>query len=53
MVGMPGVKKITIHVDDKKVGHSIFRAVYVRPWIWHGFENFNESDFGAWDLVTF
>ena len=45
MMGAPGVKKITIQVDTAKQGNSMFRAVYVRPWMWHGWESFNEQDF--------
>ena len=53
MVGVPGVKKITLNINDEsRVGEAIFRAAYVRPGEWSGFgENFNENDFEARNLV--
>ena len=53
MVGVPGVKKITVTVGDK-IGKTMFRAVNARPWEFKGFsEEFNETKVQEHNLVTF
>ena len=53
MVGVPGVKKITITVGDQ-IGRSMFRAVYARPWEFKGFSaNFDESQVEQRNLMNF
>ena len=54
MYGAAGVKRITIHGDSKNSGDADFRAVYARPWMFHGFdENFLATDFESQNLLQF
>ena len=53
MVGVPGVKKITLTVGDK-IGKTMLRAVYARSWEFKGFnEEYDEAKIQEHNLVTF
>ena len=41
VVGAPGVKAVTITAGYYK-GTMHFRAVYARPWLFHGWDNYDE-----------
>ena len=49
MVGAPGLKHIAIHAHPTLEGEGIFRAVYARPWMFHGFDDFKEEDYQGYE----
>ena len=55
-VGVPGLKKVTVRVNDYKEGRSMFRAIHARPWEFKGWkkgESVDKSQVNERDLVVF